>query len=279
MKKRILWAVCILMLLAACFSAQAEEMTSAVGENWMASVDGSVITVTYTDGREAVALHYEKDEFTNELLIAQDYNFDGRTDLAALTLMGTVNSYYAVWLDTQEGFVLCDELSEVCAPFPDPMTGRIESYERISAGEYVQKSYVWEENIPKLFAACEVAYQPDGTIWITERTVKADGEDVRYRVMDEAEWYGAESAIAMCRLTAFELANGADARRMCIYEGMCVLDGENYYVCTVRKNYEVPYVIYISEDYQTVLVDDEADGEVQPHSHGAPIGENISDTE
>ena len=109
------WMVFLALLLMTGCCASAREMPPAEvsADGWTARAEDGFIVVAGEDGLEFARIEYAPEEYTQSVLLAADYNFDGMADLAALKRMGTANGYFFVWLRTAEGgFERCEPMEE-----------------------------------------------------------------------------------------------------------------------------------------------------------------------
>ena len=143
------WMAVLFLMLAAAGTAAAEDNAAAriSSDGWTATEKDGVIIVKDEKDKEFARMNHQADEGVRSVLIADDYNFDGKDDIAALTSMGTANAYYAVWLRNAEGgFTEYPAFREICAPRCETLMQRIESFERVSAAEYTELDYRWIDN-------------------------------------------------------------------------------------------------------------------------------------
>ena len=273
------WMAVFLVMLAAAVSAAAEESAAAhiSADGWTAGEKDGVITVKDEKGKEIARLDHQADEGVNSVLIAEDYNFDGKADLAALTSMGTANAYYAVWLRNAEGgFSEYPAFREICAPRCEPLMERIDSFERVSAAEYQEVVYRWSEGELKAVWKRNIRYMDANgvNVQVTESIPGDEEIVVNEWEMPSEMWNEAAELFDNAEWTAFVLYRESAGENRVLYGGTEQIDGRLYHAYLLNVNGETACMIYLNSDNALeALVDDSMDDTVNPKWKVAPDGE------
>lgn len=227
--KRIVGIMLSICLLAGV--ALAEEMATA--DEWAAQAVEGEIVVLDAEGRELTRLEYRPEGVSTPVLLVNDYNFDGRDDLAAQTVGGVANEHYDVWLRTEDGgFKKCDAFDSIAGePVAEPGSKTIYSWERVSAAEYVQERHGWVDGEWTLVWRRNILYV-DGGAAVQIRDM-VPGQAPSEMTMDAALWEVGDGWL----LAVKALLDPENAlREPVIYGGIRKVDGEIYHIYTVGWN-------------------------------------------
>lgn len=261
----ILW---VILALAGTAAAEEGAASQVSADGWTAVEEDGAITVTDENGNQLQRLEHQSDEGVLSVLISDDYNFDGKADLAALTSLGNANGYYTVWLrNAGGGFEECPALGEVCAPRCNSLMQSIESFERTSAAAYVETEYRWKEGELKAVWKREVEYlDANGiNIQVMEGFPEAEESAVREWRIPSEQWNTAMKLVGNAEWIAFTLYREDVTKAIIAYGGMEEIDGRLYYAFSVESEGETVSVIYLDEAQPyTALLDDQPDGVVNP---------------
>lgn len=273
------WTATALTVLMMTGIAAAEGNTAAhaTADGWNAVEQNGVITVTDESGKEFARLDHEADEGVNSVLLTDDYNFDGKADLAALTSMGTANAYYTVWLRNGEGgFTEYPFFNEISAPRCNQRMRSIESFERVSAAEYVEMEYRWVDGELKPVLKRNIEYVDENgdAVQVVEMEPGKDGEILREWEMTSQQWSTVMELMDRAEQMALLLFEESAGEISVIYEGTKKMDGELYHVFPVELAGKKTGLICLNENNpQTALFDDSVDSVVNPTWQISPEGE------
>lgn len=275
------WMAVGLMMLAAAGAAavQAEEGAAAhvSADGWTAREKDGVITVTDEKGKEFAFLSHQPEEGVNVVLMAEDYNFDGKADIAALTSMGTANAYYTVWLrDAEGGFLEYPAFREICAPMCEPVMERIGSFERVSAAEYAETEYRWLEGELKAVWKRNIRYlDANGVNVKVTESIPGDEEIVVNEwEMPSEMWYEASELMDNAEWIMFALDGENISANQMAYGGTVQIGGSLYHAYSVLRDGGTTGMVYMNPDKPTeALLDDTADDAVNPKWQVSPSGE------
>ncbi len=265
MRKR--WSIFLIvwMLMLGTVSAEQSEEVRAAASDWTAYARDGVISVYDLQGDLMNRMEYSAELVGRELLIADDYNFDGKTDLAALIAQGTVNSYFTLWLRTEDGgFEHCPALEEICAPVLNEDAHLIESFERNSAFEYRQSIYAWADGDLVQIKERYIEYLDGANVRLTEHAETSIGVLTAVREIPVSEWEGIQAAEGQAHKWARKLYANISSPLYVFYAGKKQVDGEVYDIFRVETDWEGLCLIgFETDDPSAVWMDDTADGEVR----------------
>lgn len=267
--KKILAIFMMIMLAAGCAAFAQETDIGDAGvsaEGWTASLKDGKVRIVDANGIELATFSYAKDEGVQDILVLKDYNFDGQTDLAALSGMGTVNAYYTVWLRTaQGGFEEAPEFEGLCSPIVNAERARISTIERVGAQEYYEGAYGWINGELTMLRMRRTVYENDGTVSVTDQIQTGDSITEHSYQETSEQWDKITAREIKADALVGKLFDAPDCQLFVIYEGMTDLNGESYFTYSVVKNSEKLSVMYISAaDEAVVLLDEEMDEIAQP---------------
>ncbi len=223
------------MLLSVCLLTGAAFAEEVAADKWTAQAVEGEIVILDAEGGELTRLEYQPEGVTTPVLLVDDYNFDGRDDLAAQTVGGVANGHYDVWLRTEDGgFEKCDAFDAIAGePVAEPGSKTIYSWERISAAEYVQERHGWVDGEWTLLWQRNILYVDDGAAVQIRDMVP--GQEPSEMTMDAALWEEGDGRLPAVK-TLLDPENAL--QEPVIYGGIHEADGEIYHIYTIGWNAE-----------------------------------------
>ncbi|MDY2712460.1 MAG: hypothetical protein SOV73_03905 [Candidatus Faecivivens sp.] len=217
--------------------------------------NGEIQQTLFHDGNEGIV----PDAST---LLARDMNFDGYEDILLCASSGNVNTYYYLWLyDPAEGnFVAYPGFEQYSAPTPNADTQQITTYERGSAIDYTQASYVWDDT-GSLVRAGEYKVESDGSGNVNVTYQESEGDSENSFTVTEEE-YAAASELMSGSLIDFCISRyGSSEQRSFIFEGIETVSDVSCYSIMMTESGVGKVRLYVdARKTYMVMLDEDCDG-------------------
>ncbi len=229
-----------------------------------AYADGQAVYIGYGGEIQQTLFHDGNDGVTPDAttLLARDMNFDGYEDILLCASAGMVNTYYYLWLyDPAEGvFVEYPDFNKLSSPSANADTQEITTYERGSAIDYTQETWIWDDT-GTLVRENEYKVASDGNGSVTLTSQASEGADETSVTVTEEE-YTAVTELMSGALVDFCISRyGGSEQRGFVFEGMeTVSDIECYTVMMTEGNTDKVRMYIDKNKTYMVMLDENCDG-------------------
>lgn len=215
--------------------------------------DGSVL-VQSASGTEVqkLSLPEAMDASLTPTVLTSDFNFDSHTDIYLQYAQGVSNAYYHFWLwdEDKESFVYNEELSKLTSPKADAAMETITSYNRISAAENEDATYVWTNDGLALLQKTTQLSMADGSLKCITYAYDTDKPDAKPTVAEEytlspAAALEREDAIFAATQAAVKSYNDNQAFAKVAYHGTVEVNGTQYHHIACSDTLAVIVDVYV----------------------------------